>query len=678
SERYIVEGRLQSFQNVTEKRARVFVLRTEAKVFGWQARVALSESLATVTTCKSGDLDKFHELIKQKCFQQNVLTSVTCEGTSATLNDSNVEPNEEAEQNDKIFLDNAYRRIQLGAVIAVLKPPKRLTVINNGTVADAPQSPLLNPNDTDFLLSEPGGDKDQEPKPFRVNQVNTRPRTLYGVTSETTEISLSSEWWNVCEGFRVFRRTRVFCEAEELALAAEDISVPIVHGSREVRLEGITFGLGLNRRLIIEGVPITQPETVRIQQLVEITSIRHEYDKQRNGDGYRTIIIFDQPLLHDLQRNSVRILANVVEATQGETKQEILGSGAGRVTYPKFPVASAVTYVPAPVAEGVKSELEVQVNGVTWNHVDSLRGQEQPGTEDSAQPETADDSSPNTSQVYVTHRDELQRTTVQFIQVPTGRDNVRVVYRTGMGAAGNVQSGQINQLVGPPPGVKGVVNPLPANGGADPDGVDLIRQRAPLVMRSMDRLISVPDYADFALGFGGIAKADARRVASRIQLTVAGNDPTPLAPTGVLITNLEGALLGASGGLDLADTLPHSLSYVVIDANVVFDPRYKTRDLEIAIRKNLQAAFSFDNADFLTPIFSSTAIQTIQETEGVEYVDLNQFYQRAALEESTQPKGVIDRITPRPSQAGIGAELIYLPPDIPSTLRLTLTTVKSA
>jgi hypothetical protein len=116
----------------------------------------------------------------------------------------------------------------------------------------------------------------------------------------------------------------------------------------------------------------------------------------------------------------------------------------------------------------------------------------------------------------------------------------------------------------------------------------------------------------------------------------------------------------------------------VIDANVVFDPRYKTRDLEIAIRKNLQAAFSFDNADFLTPIFSSTAIQTIQETEGVEYVDLNQFYQRAALEESTQPKGVIDRITPHPSQAGIGAELIYLPPDIPSTLRLTLTTVKSA
>ena len=64
-------------------------------------------------------------------------------------------------------------------------------------------------------------------------------------------------------------------------------------------------------------------------------------------------------------------------------------------------------------------------------------------------------------------------------RVPTGVENVTAVYRTGIGKAGNVGAGQISLLATRPLGVKDVVNPLRASGGADREDRDQARgQRA--------------------------------------------------------------------------------------------------------------------------------------------------------------------------------------------------------
>ncbi|MBO7942391.1 baseplate J/gp47 family protein, partial [Streptomyces sp. S9] len=85
-------------------------------------------------------------------------------------------------------------------------------------------------------------------------------------------------------------------------------------------------------------------------------------------------------------------------------------------------------------------------------------------------------------------------------------------YRNGIGAGGNVRAGQISLLVSRPLGIKDVVNPLRASGGADRESLELIRENAPRSLMALDRLVSLSDYADFTRMFAGIAKADAVRL----------------------------------------------------------------------------------------------------------------------------------------------------------------------
>ena len=92
-------------------------------------------------------------------------------------------------------------------------------------------------------------------------------------------------------------------------------------------------------------------------------------------------------------------------------------------------------------------------------------------------------------------------------RLPTGAANVKAVYRRGIGKGGNVRAGQITLLSTRPLGVKEVINPLRASGGADKEGRDQARRNTPLAVMALDRLVSTRDYADFARTFAGIGKA---------------------------------------------------------------------------------------------------------------------------------------------------------------------------
>jgi len=142
---------------------------------------------------------------------------------------------------------------------------------------------------------------------------------------------------------------------------------------------------------------------------------------------------------------------------------------------------SPLTYVSAATPSGASSTLAVQVNELEWNEVDDLAG-----------------ATPN-ERCYVTSEDDAQKTKVTFgngahgARLPTGTANVKATYRYGMGSSGNVDPGQISQLATHPLGAQGVVNPLPASGGADPDRIDQARANAPIAVMALDRLVSVQD-----------------------------------------------------------------------------------------------------------------------------------------------------------------------------------------
>jgi predicted phage baseplate assembly protein len=84
-------------------------------------------------------------------------------------------------------------------------------------------------------------------------------------------------------------------------------------------------------------------------------------------------------------------------------------------------------------------------------------------------------------------------------------------YRHGGGTAGNVGAGRLVTLRSAIPGVASVTNPQPALGGIDQQGVDSVRARAALQIRTRDRAVTTEDY-EFLATEASPQVARARRV----------------------------------------------------------------------------------------------------------------------------------------------------------------------
>src|SRR5262249_17523465 len=139
--------------------------------------------------------------------------------------------------------------------------------------------------------------------------------------------------------------------------------------------------------------------------------------------------------------------------------------------------------------------------------------------------------------------------TVQFgdgltgARLPSGVQNVTALYRVGLGLGGMLKAGQISLLLTRPLGVKEVVNPLPAPGAADPEARDQARENAPFTVLTLDRIVSLQDFEDFARAYPGIGKAQAiwlwNGESKIIHITIAGVGGEPVPANSILYQNLK-------------------------------------------------------------------------------------------------------------------------------------------
>ncbi len=77
---------------------------------------------------------------------------------------------------------------------------------------------------------------------------------------------------------------------------------------------------------------------------------------------------------------------------------------------------------------------------------------------------------------------------------PVGADNLRVSYRIGGGARGNVGQGEITGLKTSIAFVDGVNNPEPADGGADTETMQKALERGPQMLRHQNRAVTLEDF----------------------------------------------------------------------------------------------------------------------------------------------------------------------------------------
>ncbi|WP_028532934.1 putative baseplate assembly protein [Paenibacillus sp. UNC217MF] len=80
-------------------------------------------------------------------------------------------------------------------------------------------------------------------------------------------------------------------------------------------------------------------------------------------------------------------------------------------------------------------------------------------------------------------------------------------YRIGNGTAGNVGADTIAQIISNDPSIIAVTNPLPAQGGIDPESMEHVRLSAPFAFNSQERAVTLADYAEIAQRHPGVQRA---------------------------------------------------------------------------------------------------------------------------------------------------------------------------
>ena len=443
--------------------------------------------------------------------------------------------------------------------------------------------------------------------------------------------------------FQIIRRTAVYAQSEELALAEEPIEEYLCGGTDNwIELDGWYADLKSGRSLIVSGerTDITVPDPdrpgktvpvpgVAVSELVMLAEVIQDTATEDGtpaslqtksdilpGENAHTFVKFAKALEYCYRRDSVTIYGNVGKATHGETRKEVLGSGDGSQALQSFTLLQPpLTYVAAPNPSGVDNTLLVYVNDVQWHEADSLAGLAPADRE------------------FITRTDDNAKTTVIFgngeqgARLPTGLENVRAAYRNGIGNGGNVKSEQISQLMTRPLGVKSVINPLSASGGADRESRDQARKNAPLAVMALDRLVSLQDYADFTRTFAGIGKAAATRLAVQhrelVHVTIAGAGDIPIYTTSDLYRNLLLAIRGNGDPYQPFQVDLRELLLLVVSANIRILPDYTWDNVVTQMRASLLDTFSFERRDLGQYVFLSEVIGSMQAVPGVAYVDVD-------------------------------------------------------
>ncbi len=184
-------------------------------------------------------------------------------------------------------------------------------------------------------------------------------------------------------------------------------------------------------------------------------------------------------------------LFSTVEAQEGETFNELLGTSDGDINQEFMLLRSGVVEIQS-----------VSVDGVLWSYVDSFANQQ-----------------PN-AKVFTAEIDAWRRGKIFFGNgvtglIPEEGETIRAVYRIGGGIAGNVAPNTIinvrniaQDTIGQTVSIK-ITNEDWASGGAEPESVESIKLWAPRYFETQNRCVTQLDYETFAVKFDGIAKARA-------------------------------------------------------------------------------------------------------------------------------------------------------------------------
>ena len=457
-----------------------------------------------------------------------------------------------------------------------------------------------------LVLAKKGGST-----PFRLFAIDSVAETSvadFNLSAKVTRLGIAGD---AIEEFSP-RNASAFLKSEELKIAEAPITTPLP--TNDWLLASNVADLKKGQRVAITEQHYDdagKPVGAAVSEVVQI--------EQVSVESGLTKLRFDRDLTHDFERDWTTLNANVAPATHGETRKEVLGSGDASKPLQQFVLKQKpITYVPSSAASGATSTLAIRVNDVLWEEKPWLYGE------------------PPDESLFVTRPDDDGSVRVTFgdgergRRLPTGVENVEATYRVGTGQDGMVEAQQISLLATRPLGVREVINPTAPEGAEDPEQIEDARDNAPLTVLTLDRVVSLLDFENFARAFGGIAKARAvwlwDRESRIVHLTLAAPKGEPVDPLG----DLAGRLRDAIDARRHAKITMRFGSYTelkfAVDAGLRIDARYDKNAVRAAVQQALVDTFSFERQEFAVPLPANRVIAVMQAVAGVVAVDLNYLY----------------------------------------------------
>lgn len=449
---------------------------------------------------------------------------------------------------------------------------------------------------------------------YQVNTVVEASRKDFTLAAKTTRLKLKGA--NLLQKFnQQIRTTAVYAQSELLDLAEVPISSAIAAGTDRLTLKDklpAAENLNSGRLLLISGENEQQEKVSEVVTLLETTT------------SESTQLVFAKGLKNSYKPDTVTIWGNVATATHGETKAEVLGSGNASQAYQRFTLRQPpLTYISAATPSGGESTLKVRVNDILWQEVPTLykRGAQE--------------------RVFITRTDDEGKTTVLFgdgkqgARLPSGQENIKATYRQGIGLEGKVKAEQLSLLMTRPLGVKAVTNPIAADGAQAPETRDEARRNAPLTVLTLDRLVSLQDYEDFARAFAGIGKASATWIWSgqvrRVFVTIAAADGDEVKEDSKVYQSLLSAMQKFKDpcvSLTVKSYQKNTAFFYLKGSIRVNSPTYLPDKVLASVREALRSHFSFEARDFGQGVALSEVIAVMQGIPGVVEVAITYLYHK--------------------------------------------------
>ncbi len=459
-------------------------------------------------------------------------------------------------------------------------------------------------------------EQDDKVEAYVVRDVRASGQLRFGVSGPCTRVRLDT-------GAKLERYSRraamVHFGAVEL-VAARTRPREAVPGRAELYLEPVDPPLPEGHPVLLAGICEDGTERVEAATVAECRSVT--VDTGPTGDPVLVPqpvarLVLTAPTAHAYRPDSLVVHANVVTATHGASTTQVLGSGDGRTPHRRLELRNPPLSHRrgGTSAAGAAPQLTVRVDGVRWHEV---AGFDEAGPTDLVyrleHREGPDESAPLVTEVVF--GDHLHGA------IPAaGVENIVAEFRSGIGEPGALAAGQLALPVRRPLGIRDVVNPSDTVDWGPPESLEEARVNAPQRIRTLDRVVSVPDFRDLAHTYAGTGQTAAHLVwDGRLSTVVVSVRATAGTEPSAALLSALGATIDARRDPRMPfRVLPAERAGFGIEVVVATDPDHRREDVLAAVRASLTARHGAAVQDLGIPVTAAQVLVAITGVPGVDH-----------------------------------------------------------